>query len=162
MAEAAIRYVGQGFSVRGDKDRCVLPAAFRKVTKEASGGKGVLCLNKHEKWPCLEGFGLSFADQFEDQLDREDEKALKTGADFDRDVRSQQLYGFSEVPFDDSGRFVIPAHLRMVANITDQVFFAASGKKFFVWSPEELMRMGPGWESAQAACAAFIAERAGK
>ena len=73
-------------------------------------------------------------------------------------MRATQLYGFSEVPFDDSGRFVIPDHLLTLAGIADGLFFQAAGGFFTLWNPAELARMGPGWEGAQAACANLAAE----
>ena len=41
------------------------------------------------------------------------------------------------------------------------VFFQGAGSFFTLWHPDELYRMGEGWESAQAACRA-LADEAGK
>ena len=89
-------YSGQAFSPAGDKNRFVLPPTFRKAVKESSNGK-TLCLTKHDRWNCLVGFGLSRKEEFEQQLDREEEMAFKFGRDFDRETRSSQLNGFSEL-----------------------------------------------------------------
>ena len=148
MAQAAFTYSGQGFSPRGEKSRFVLPAGFRKTVRESSQGAKTLCIAKHERWNCLIGFGLSRKDEFEAQLDR--------------DMRSMQLYGFSEVPFDDSGRFVIPPHLETLAGFGDQLYFQGAGAFFMIWSPDVLGAMGAGWEGAQAACASLAAETAAK
>lgn len=162
MAQAAFTYSGQGFSPRGEKSRFVLPAAFRKTVRESSGGTKTLCIAKHERWNCLIGFGLSRKDEFEALLDREEEIAARAGKDFDRDMRSMQLYGFSEMPFDDSGRFVIPDHLESLARFGDQLYFQGAGAFFMIWSPAVLAEMGTGWEGAQAACASLAAEAAAK
>lgn len=161
MAQGAYTYSGQGFSPRGEKSRFVLPAAFRKTVLESSQG-AKLCIAKHDRWNCLIGFGLSRKEGFEAQLDREEELAAKNGREFDRDLRSMQLYGFSEVPFDGSGRFVIPPHLEALARFGDQLYFQGAGAFFMIWSPEVLSEMGAGWEGAQAACASFIAEAGAK
>ncbi len=161
MAQSAFTYSGQGFSLQGDKGRFVLPPQFRKTVKESSEGAKTLCIAKHERWKCLAGFGLSRKNDFEAQLDREEELAAKTGRMFDRDLRSMQLYGFTEVPFDDSGRFVIPEHLMKLAGLGDQLYFQGAGAFIMIWSPEELSRMGEGWEGAQAACAS-LSEDGGK
>ena len=58
---------------------------------------------------------------------------------------------------DDSGRFVMPEHLRELGKVEDGLYFQAAGDFFFVWNPEELARMGPEWKSAQAACAKLMA-----
>jgi MraZ protein len=136
----------------------VLPPQFRKTVRESGDGARVLCLGKHERWKCLTGFGLSRKQDLAAQLDREETLAIQLGKEFDRDLRAMQLYGFSEVPFDDSGRFVIPDHLLTLAGIDDSLFFQAAGGFFTLWNPDELARMGAGWEGAQAACANLAAE----
>lgn len=157
--EKQVIYSGQGFSLRGEKGRFVLPPAFRKAVAESSDGK-VLCLAKHERWNCLTGFGLSRKLDLEGQIAREEESALRRGMDFDADLRRIQLFGFAEIPFDASGRFVMPEHLAGLGALTGGVFFQGAGSFFTLWNPEELEKMGEGWEGAQAACRAFAAEAA--
>ena len=154
-------YSGQAFSPAGDKNRFVLPPTFRKAVKESSGGK-TLCLTKHDRWNCLVGFGLSRKEEFEQQLDREEEMAFKFGRDFDRETRSSQLNGFSELSFDDSGRFIMPDFLRELADIGDGLYFQGGGRFFTIWNPKELARMGDDWAAAKAACAALVAEAKAK
>lgn len=151
-------YNGQAYSPAGDKGRFVLPSAFRKAVKESSNGNRILCLAAHDRFDCLIGFGLSRTERLHDQLDREEERAIRLGdANFDRDVRAAQLFGFEQLPFDESGRFVMPEHLRDLGKVGEGLYFQAAGEFFFVWSPEELQRMGPEWKGAQAACAKLIA-----
>lgn len=151
-------YSGQAFSPVGDKGRFVLPPDFRKAVKESSGGNRILCLGAHGKFDCLIGFGLSRIDQLNAQLDREEDRAIaRKDYDFDRDVRAAQLFGFSQLPFDDSGRFVMPEHLRELGKVGDGLYFQAAGDFFFVWAPDELRRMGPEWKGAQAACEKLMA-----
>lgn len=145
----------------GDKGRFVLPPLFRKAVKESSEGR-ILCLAKHERWNCLTGFGLSRRVELEAQLDREESIAIERDRDFDRDLRAMQLFGFIEVPFDDSGRFVMPDHLAALAKIEGGLYFQGAGRFFTIWNPAELARMGEGWESAQAACDNLVAESAAK
>jgi MraZ protein len=151
-------YSGQAYSPAGDKGRFVLPPAFRKAVKESSGGNRTLCLAAHDRFDCLIGFGLSRTEKLNAQLEREEDRAIRMNdARFDRDVRAAQLFGFEQLPFDDSGRFVMPEHLRDLGKVGDGLFFQAAGEFFFVWSPDELARMGPEWKSAQAACAKLVA-----
>lgn len=154
-------YSGQAYSPAGDKSRFVLPPLFRKAVKESSVGR-VLCLAKHDRWNCLIGFGLSRKDELEAQLDREEERAIRLAQDFDRDLRAMQLFGFVELPFDDSGRFVMPDHLRTLGRVEDGLYFQGAGRFFTIWNPEELARMGSEWESAQAACANLVLEAGAK
>jgi MraZ protein len=158
----SISYSGQGFSPRGEKGRFVLPPQFRKTVRESSDGARVLCLGTHERWRCLTGFGLSRKEDLLAQVEREEMLAAQQNKDFDRDMRLGQLFGFSEVPFDDSGRFVIPDHFAALAGLEDSLFFQAHGTFFTLWNPAELARMGPGWEGAQAACAHLSADGKGR
>ena len=151
-------YSGQAYSPSGDKGRFVLPPAFRKAVKESSGGNRILCLAAHDRFDCLIGFGLSRTDKLNEQLEREDERAIRLGlADFDRDVRAQQLFGFEQLPFDDSGRFVMPDHLRDLGKVGEGLYFQGAGDFFFVWNPAELAQMDAAWKGAQASCAKLVA-----
>ncbi|MEL6530364.1 MAG: division/cell wall cluster transcriptional repressor MraZ [Pseudomonadota bacterium] len=156
-------YSGQAYSPAGDKGRFVLPPAFRKAVKESSANTKILCLAAHDRFDCLIGFGLSRTEKLNDQLDREEERAIRLQLeDFDRDVRAQQLFGFEQLPFDDSGRFVMPDHLRDLGKISEGLYFQGAGDFFFVWNPHELSRMDAAWKGAQATCAKLVAEAAAK
>ena len=154
-------YSGQAYSPAGDKGRFVLPPLFRKAVKDSSDGR-VLCLMKHPKWTCLVGFGLSRKPELDAQLDREEELAARLGNEFDRDTRAMQLFGFQEMPFDDSGRFVMPEHLRSLANIEEGLYFQGGGRFFTLWNPAELAKMGEDWASAKAACDSLLADAKAK
>ena len=154
-------YSGQAYSPAGDKGRYVLPPLFRKAVKESSDGR-VLCLAKHPTWNCLVGFGLSRKNELDAQLDREEELAYRAGRDFDRDTRASQLFGFVEIPFDESGRFVMPDHLKALGSIDDGLYFQGGGRFFTLWNPAKLDEMGDDWASAKAARDSFLADAKAK
>ncbi|WP_284124652.1 division/cell wall cluster transcriptional repressor MraZ [Parerythrobacter aestuarii] len=154
-------FSGQAYSPAGDKGRFVLPPLFRKAVKESSGSR-TLCLTKHDRWPCLVGFGLSRKAEFERQLDREEEMAFKFGREFDRETRASQLNGFAELPFDDSGRFVMPEFLRDLGDVGDGLYFQGGGRFFTIWNPDQIATMGDDWAAAKAACKALVAESRAK
>ena len=160
MADQPIRYSGKGFSLRGEKNRFALPASLRKDVVTSSGGERVLCLTKHHKWDCLIGFGRSRVDTFDAYLDSEQERATRLGNDFDRDARSMQLYGYEEVPFDASGRFVLGDDLADVGKIGDQIFFHGAGEFFTLWDPAELYQFGDEMAGPKASCRKWQAEAA--
>lgn len=162
MATGAPRYSGQGFSLRGEKGRYVLPPAFRNAIAPDAQAPRTLCLAKHERWNCLTGFGLARTATFDAQLEREDERATRLSQDFDRDLRAMQLWGFAEVPFDASGRFVLPEHLAELGNLRDGVYFQGAGEFFTLWAPQEVYAMGAGWEGPQATCRKLEADATGK
>lgn len=162
MALKAQGYSGQGFSPRGEKGRYVLPPAFRNAIAPSASDARTLCLAKHDRWNCLTGFGLARTESFEAQLDREEDNAVKLGKDFDRELRSTQLWSFSEVPFDASGRFVLPEHLGELCSIGDGICFLGGGPFFTLWAPKQLYGMGAGWEGQQAVCRKLEAETGAK
>ena len=152
-------YSGQAYSPAGDKGRYVLPPAFRKAVKESSDGARTLCLVAHERFDCLIGFGLSRIAKLHEQLEREEERAIRLGqTDFDRDVRAGQLFQFEQLPFDDSGRFVMPDHLKELGKVEDGLYFQGAGDFFFVWNPDRLAKMGPEWKGAQATAKRLVVE----
>jgi MraZ protein len=159
MASQPFSYNGTGFSLLRDKGRFVLPPQFRKTVRDSSGDRSLLCIDKHDRWTCLIGFGLSRQDGFEAQIDREEDLAAKRGQDFDREMRSVQLHGFAQLPFDDSGRFVLPEYLAELAKVEDQLYFQGAGQFFVIWSPGELAKMGQGWEGGRPPAASSSPKR---
>lgn len=155
-------YSGQAYSPAGDKGRFVLPPDFRKAVKESSASSKILCLAKHDRWKCLVGFGLSRHDELEDQLDREEDRAIRAGKEFDRERRALNLFGYRQVPFDDSGRFVMPDTLRRRAKIETGLFFHGAGRFFTIWAPEQLALAGEDWEDLQADCEDLVQEAEAK
>ncbi len=132
----------------------MLPPAFRKVFADLGDDK-TLCLAKHESFPCLRGFGLSRTEDFEDLLDKEEENAVRRNLDFDRHLRSMQLWGFDEISFDQSGRFTLRDHVATLGGLSDEIYFQGGGQFIFLWNPDSLYAMGAGFEGAQAACRAM-------
>ena len=157
MTGRPVIYSGQGFSPKGDKERYLLPASFRKGVSESSAGKNLLLVAKHPTWECLVGYGESRREGLMAEIDRDHEMAVRAGQPFDRDMRYFQLFDCAEIGFDNSGRFIIPAHLKALVGIGDGIYFQGSGPFFTLWAPDVLARQqGPQWASAQAACASLM------
>lgn len=153
MAGQPLIYRGQGFSLRRDKNRFVLPNLFRGTVRASSEDKPILCLAKHDRWNCLVGYGLSRTYEFEDIIERDREFAMKSGQPFDRDALAITLYNYQEVPFDGSGRFVLPEDLATLAEVDDQLYFQGAGQYFFVFAPDALRAMTePMFQGAKASC----------
>jgi MraZ protein len=159
---ASTGYSGQAFSPAGDKGRFVLPPDFRNAIKDKSDGAKTLCLARHHKWPCLVGFDLGYESQLEDQLAYEEEMAVRAGEPFDRDKRRMSLFSFRQVPFDDSGRFIMPEALRKRAKIESGLYFNGMGKFFTIWAPEMLRELGEEFEDVLMDCEDAMAEAEAK
>lgn len=157
MAQS-FNFRGVGFSLQGDKNRFVLPPAFRKQAKDASGGSRIVYIAKHDRWPCLTGFGTSRIEAFEAEVARAEAAALTRGEPFDVEERLAQLNTLEELPFDESGRFVLPGYLVTQGNLAGEAYFNGNGPFFTIWNPDELETMGANWEPMKAACRALAAE----
>ena len=153
MASKPYVYNGPGFSLQRDKGRFVLPSGFRSTLKESSGGMTV-CLGRDAKYNCLLGFGLSRQVEMHEQYVREAQHAMENGLDFDAVDRGTALFGFSDITFDDSGRFTMPKEVATSANIQDELFFMGGGLFFTAWNPDELAK-AQGLENLKSICASI-------
>ncbi|WP_300598167.1 division/cell wall cluster transcriptional repressor MraZ [Erythrobacter sp.] len=159
-------YSGQAYSPAGDKGRFVLPPDFRNGIKLASGGQKTLCLARHHKWKegwkCLIGFGVNYEAELENLLAHEEDMAARTGEPFDRDRRRMSLYSYRKLPFDDSGRFVMPEALRKRAGIEAGIYLNGMGTYFTLWAPETLEKLGEDFEDILMDCEDAMAEAEAK
>lgn len=155
-------YNGEAFSPAGDKGRFVLPPEFRNKIKETSGDDKTLCLARHHEWPCLVGFGSGYENQLEAQLAHEEEMAVRAKQPFDRERRRLSLFRYRKVPFDDSGRFIMPEALRRRAKIESGLYFSGMGTYFTIWAPEMLRELGEDFEDLLLDCEDAIAEAEAK
>jgi MraZ protein len=162
VATQPITYWGHGFSLQGDKGRFVVPAKLRKPIKDGSDGEKIICIGKHETLPCLTAFGTTRRNAMLQELLDEQERAVRTGAHFDFDIRAQQISGMAEVPFDDSGRFMMPRDFMELGKIQTEVYFHSAVRHFLIWNPDILATMGPEFDAAKAMCAAARAEAQGR
>jgi MraZ protein len=161
VAHKPTGFSGQGFSLRGEKDRFVLPADMRNPIAEASGER-VLCVGRHESWPCLVGFGTDRIAQFDDILDRQQAEARQNGDKFDRALRSGQLWSFKKHAFDASGRFVLNPSSVKLGRIEDQLYFHGVGEVVTIWNPEILLGLGDEFDFFKIYCEQEMAEAMAK
>lgn len=155
-------YSGQAYSPAGDKGRYVLPPDFRNGIKLASGGVKTLCIARHhrwkEGWKCLVGFGVNYEAELEAELALERELAATARKEIDIDRRRMSLFSFRKVPFDDSGRFVMPEALRKRAGIEDGIYLNGMGTHFTIWAPQVLKSLGEDFEDIWMDCEDAMAE----
>lgn len=157
MSQRSTGYRGQGFSLRGEKDRFVLPPLFRKTFAEL-GDEGTLCIAKHPEYKCLRAFGPSRTDLFEEILDEERAYAEQRGEKFNRELLSTKMWSFTEVPFDKSGRFILPQKYCTIGKIGDNICFLGGGRFITLWDIDQLGAMGEDWEDQYELCLAEAEE----
>lgn len=145
-------FSGQDFSLQRDKNRFVLPPQFRKTLKALGGDTLKMTLVKHDRWDCLRGKAIGQNGRLQEGLREERALAAQSREAFDADRKAIDTFTFEEVPFDGSGRFIMPDTLCAVANIDDQIYFQGGGDFFLIWAPEEMYRMDESWRHHQTIC----------
>jgi MraZ protein len=163
VADAPVTYTGQGFSPKGDKDRYVLPATFRSRVTESSGNQNLLLVTLHPVYNCLVGYGTSHRDRQARLIDARAEAAYLAGEEFNPDSANAAFGDAVEVTYDNSGRLIIPAHLRQIAGIDEAIYFHGFRDTFLMWSPQVLeAETDRQWLVAKAACASLVAAQKGR
>ncbi|RMG39623.1 MAG: division/cell wall cluster transcriptional repressor MraZ [Candidatus Dadabacteria bacterium] len=110
------------------KGRVSIPADFRRVLSRNDDHSIVVTNYISDGARCLEGFGLSAWEKFEEKLrarSRFDPKLQK--------LENFYLARAAECPIDRSGRILIPNHLRVYAGIEKEAVFTASIHGFRIW-----------------------------
>ena len=157
VSEGPVRYNGREVTLKGGGDRFVLPPEFRRLVRQSSDGQRVLCLQIHPDRPCLMAFGLSRKTELEAQIDKEEANAIALGSTFNREDREIDLFSFETFPFDDSGRFNLPADFLDHAGISDKLYFQGAGPNFLIYSPETIDSLGAEHATLKRNCAGAMA-----
>jgi MraZ protein len=121
------------------KGRVAIPAFLRSVIEKNGDGR-LVTIAKHDASPCLIGYDRGWTRHLREQL-RVDEAAQRSaGREFDRHNANRRAFGLvEEVPYDASGRFILPGFMREKAGLAETAFFFGTGDTFEIWSPELLL-----------------------
>ncbi len=139
------RYQGDGIGLVDDKGRVAIPAALRATlaaNAPKDGGKsgGTVIVGPHQNpaYKCLIAYDQGYLDIMAEQLDRRE--AANTGPDgeFDYNIKRRAAVG-EAVPFDGSGRFIMPAFPRFYANIGEHAYFYGTLDYIEIWNPAALV-----------------------
>jgi MraZ protein len=118
------------------KGRVSVPAFLRSVI-ERRGDARTIVLAKHEAFPCLSAYDPAYAALKHSKLERLFEKQ-EGDPDAALDYQQRNLMAFAateEVPYDSSGRIVLPPMMRRKGGIDDLALFLGAGETFQVWNP---------------------------
>jgi MraZ protein len=113
-----------------------VPAFLRSVI-ERRGDARTITLAKHEAFPCLSAYDPAYAALKHSKLERLFEKQ-EGDPDAALDYQQRNLMAFAateEVPYDSSGRIVLPPMMRRKGGIDDLALFLGAGETFQVWNP---------------------------
>ncbi len=155
-------YQGYALQLVDEKGRVAIPASLRatlNMRKPAGPDpKDAFVIGFHESDRCLVGYDVAYSEQLFERLDmRAQGHAATDGAPSDRIVRAG-IAG-EQLPFDASGRFILPAFPRRRCNIGKYAFFYGMGDRFEIWAPEELLAAETAPDIMKDAVRFFLEER---
>lgn len=167
-------YQGYALQLVDEKGRVAIPASLRaplsSLTIAALGLNGVdsrlidqkavnnFVLGFHESDKCLVGYDLGYSARLHANLAaRAEAFAGPEGAPRDMIVRAGMAA--ETLPFDASGRFILPAFPRRRCGIGKYAFFYGVGDKFEIWDPAHVIASDTVPELMKEAVRFFIEER---
>jgi MraZ protein len=135
----ALEHLFQGSALNAvdAKGRVSVPAFLRSVI-ERRGDARTITLAKHESFPALSAYEPAYAALKHNKLERLLEKE-ETNPDAQLDYEQRNLMAFAateEVPYDSSGRIVLPPMMRRKGGIDDLALFLGTGETFQIWNPK--------------------------
>jgi MraZ protein len=136
--DVALEHLFQGSALNSvdAKGRVSVPAFLRSVI-ERRGDSRAIVLAKHEAFPALSAYDPAYAALKHSKLERLFEK-LEGDPKAALDYQQRNLIAFAateEVPYDSSGRIVLPPMMRGKGQIEDLALFLGAGETFQIWNP---------------------------
>ena len=138
-SDVALEHLFQGSALNAvdAKGRVSVPASVRSVI-ERRGDARTIVLAKHETFPCLSAYDPAYAALKHGKLERLFEKQ-EADSDSALEYQRRNLMAFAateEVPYDSSGRIVLPPMMRRKGELEDLALFLGAGETFQIWNPK--------------------------
>ena len=132
---------GSALNAVDAKGRLSVPAFIRSVIERRSDAKAII-IGVHEVDPCLAAYDRNYARTLysENERRRLSEEERDPQAHF---ARARRTFGVTEeVPYDTSGRIVLPPMMRRRGQIEDLALFVGVGGTFEIWNPQLALKSG--------------------
>lgn len=129
-------FQGSALNAVDAKGRLSVPAFVRSVIERRSDARAIV-VGAHEVAPCLTAYGRNHARNLWTDLERrrlaEEDRG---GTPDDHYARARRMFGMTEdVPYDTSGRIVLPPMMRRKGKIEDLALFVGIGGIVEIWNP---------------------------
>ena len=128
---------GSALSAVDAKGRLSVPAFIRGVIERRSDAKAVV-IGTHELSPCLNAYDRGYAKIL--YAENERRRLIEEAAGGDvaaHHARARRTFGLTEdVPYDTSGRIILPPMMRRKGQIEDLALFVGIGGTFEIWNPQ--------------------------
>jgi MraZ protein len=138
-----IDYQGDGIGLVDDKCRVAIPSSLRAALATNSpraDGKdgGTVIIGVHESSPCLIAYDEGYRAVLKDRAALREAAYMAEHGAHNPNFRREASQG-EPVPFDGSGRFIMPAFPKFHANIDTNAFFYGTFDCFEIWDPKTLL-----------------------
>jgi MraZ protein len=135
----ALEHLFQGSALNAvdAKGRVSVPAFLRSVI-ERRGDARTIVLAKHDRFACLSAYDPAYAALRHEKLERLLEKQeTDPAAELEYARRTMMAFGATEeVPYDSSGRIIVPPMMRRKGQLDDLALFVGVGETFQIWNPK--------------------------
>lgn len=138
-------YQGDGIGLVDDKGRVSIPASLRATLTAnypRANGKdgGTVIIGAHETQRCLTAYDPGFVDLLAARAAKQEAENLRPDGGVDYNIKRSLAVG-EAVPFDGSGRFIMPAFSRFDAGIGDYAFFYGVFDQIEIWDPAAILEV---------------------
>jgi len=132
---------GSALNAMDAKGRLSVPSFIRQKIERRSDEK-VLVLGLHDSLPCIVGYDTNYSGELwaESERKRLAEEERDPFAHLAREIGS---FGSAmDVPYDPSGRIIMPGRLKKRAEIDELAMFVGMGGTFIIWNPHKALESG--------------------
>jgi MraZ protein len=158
-------YQGYGLQSVDEKGRVAVPASLRGSIETNNPGDGEgkplrkLILSTHPRENCLIGYDLRYTASLAERLTARELANPSHDGDIDYNIKRKGGGAAESLPFDASGRFILPPFPRFQAQIGAHAFFWGVLDFFEIWDPKTLIECDSATEVQKAAARFFMAEK---
>ena len=136
-------FQGSALNAVDAKGRLSVPAFVRSVIERRSDARAII-VGAHEVSPCLTGYSRAHSQELYAELERRRLAGEEKGAAVEEHyARARRLFGMTEdVPYDSSGRIILPPMMRRKGKIEDLALFVGVGGIVEIWNPRIALEEG--------------------
>jgi MraZ protein len=136
-------FQGSALNAVDAKGRLSVPAFVRTTIERGSEARAIV-IGAHDVSPCLVAYGRNLTRNLYAEIERrrlaQEEKGGTLEAHY---ARARRTFGLTEeVPYDTSGRIILPPMMRRKGGIEDLALFVGIGDRVEIWNPRAALAEG--------------------
>ncbi len=141
LVELEHLFNGSALTAVDAKGRLSVPAFIRGVIERRSDAKAVV-IGAHEIDACLTAYDRGYARILHAENERRRLNEEGAGGSLEAHyARARRTFGLTEeVPYDSSGRIILPPMMRRKGQIEDLALFVGTGGTFEIWNPQVALK----------------------